>query len=1035
MLFWTKKKLALQIYQKQTGYWALASDSSVLMSFLEKTEAKEMKKKIEPALQEWDGTGNVLDYLYDAEKYYIYDLCVDAREKYRASERYNFVDGLVKGQQIDILLAPVNSIEEMVVNGEFVNTAFGIYLSDKWNIVHLPSGKVYAEGLEKEQAVKLIEAFMHYNDKMCWGTVQSHFDFYANQDMFNTLVAIKRDIELNKYIDYSEYAWGPEWNEFMAKWNKLFGIEYFADLIKRWKRDAYELKNSDDSRSIERILNDQKHIVLKGPSGVGKSTIVEYLAEALYLLGLMPENKCVEITRRDLAPTSTGSVESKLNEFIQEAEGGILFIDEAYSLKSANSNEDMQLVLDGLLDVLGGRRGTIVVVLAGYSYDMEKLLDSNEGLRSRFTSKNIIELKEMTPDELGEFFVSEIENMGYEVERGLGEKASLMFYNMRKANKLNGNLRSVKGVIEELRDINRDLIVSGVRDKYAFDAELLTKLKRVPVTNQDRKMIQHEAKKRMDGLYGLEGVKRDVQERMDILDSIRIEREEKSWLDDDVEKVNLNMMIVGEPGTAKTEIAEIMGEYLKGSGFLKNGNFYKVVRDDLVGQYIGDTALKTKEVLKKATGSILFIDEAHNLAEGGENDFGKEALRTVMEYVYANSGDIACILAVYPDKLDKLYSVDPGIKSRFREPILLGNYTPYEIIQIMKNVLKKNKLELSEEVLSALEIEVRNFGERNNNIFDGNGRWAVETAKTILEKKRVKAVIEVEDIRKIFNAKSGIISVDEKRQEGQKDLLRETWDKLDQLEGMENVKKQFKDMETKLRIQKAKQEKGIPVRPLRLHASIEGDSGVGKTTIAEIYSSLLWGMGYLSKGTLCQVTKKDLAKNTLEETTDALKQSVAKAKGGVLFLDEAYGLATDSMGHEVIRELLPYLEEKDWAFVMAGYKQDMEALYEANEGLRSRIGSIFTLDSYNYETIGNIVIKQLNHYKWEDGVKEALFSGLQMYESKFGSFDGNGRWAVDFAEKIEGEQEIRLGNETELTNDSYILIKEIDITKALNSNL
>lgn len=1012
MLFWPRKKLALQIFQKQTGYWAVASQSSILLSFPTKGEAKEMKKKIEPYLQEWNGEGNVLDYIYAAKKHNLYDLCVETREKYRASERYNFVDGKSNGQQIDILLAPVNSIEEVTVKGTFINVAFAIYSSNKWNIVHLPSGRVYVEGVEKEQALRLIDAFMHYDDKMQWGTVQSHFDYIADKNIKEVFKSIKQDIILNKEVEYIEYEWGADWKVFMSKWNALFGTKVFDKLLEDWKYDAEMLRTR--RQLVYESNNNEKHLVVKGPSGVGKTTMIKHLAEALYLLGLAPSNKCIEVTRRDLSASSPGEMHDKIDEFVLEANGGVLIFDEIYKLSQEDySEEKMRLIVDRLLSLMHGEGGDVVVVLSGLPHEIDEFLNDNEELKEQF--ENVIDMKELSKEELSEYFIDQAEKDGFVVESTLTEKISLMFENMKKANKLSNNLKSVDEVYKEIVKIQQRLSINNSELKNVINEKVIKEVKRFRIDNQEMKDLQVEAKEELEKLYGLESVKEKIRGLMDTLEQVSAKQRDCSWLDKEPVKPNLLYMLEGHPGTAKTKIAKIMGKYLKGSGFLENGEFYKVNRADLIGEYIGHTSKKTMEVLEKAKGGVLFIDEAHNLAEGGENDYGKEALRLVMEYVYEHCHEMVCILAVYPDKREKLFSVDPGIKSRFSNRIELGNYTPLEIVYILKSELLYyelyHELKLGDGIAEEIEKEVRNYGKRNKGFYDGNARWSVELAKKIYFEYGKNNNLVIHDVHRIVRGLDGYSEVDKSRLEGRKDILMNAWEELDKMHGMEGLKKQFKEMEAVLKIQEIKKEKGMEVEPFKLHATFLGASGVGKSTVARIYGKLLSGLGLLSRGDLYEIAVSDITTGDLAANVKSLKEWIQKSKGSVLFLDEAYGLASSHYGQEIIRELLPYLERNDWAFVMAGYEEKIEEVFQCNEGLKSRIGSHFMLDSYGPQEICAFVLKGLSEYTLREGTEIALMEYLSDYYESHGEFNGNVRWAEEYKKKIVLAQEARLSRE------------------------
>ncbi|WP_460282477.1 AAA family ATPase, partial [Bacillus luti] len=576
-------------------------------------------------------------------------------------------------------------------------------------------------------------------------------------------------------------------------------------------------------------------------------------------------------------------------------------------------------------------------------------------------------------------------------------------------------IHSVNEVYKEIVKIQQRLSINDSEMDNKINEQVIKGVKRFRIGDQEIKTLQMEAKKELDNLYGLENAKERIKGLMETLEDVREQQRECSWLDKEPVRPNLLFMLEGNPGTAKTKIGKIMGKYIKGSGFLESGDFHKVNRADLIGEYIGHTSKKTMEILEKAKGGVLFIDEAHNLAEGGENDFGKEALRLVMEYVYENRHDMVCILAVYPHKKEKLLAVDPGIKSRFSNRVELGNYTPLEILQILTNELLyyelNHGLKLGDGILDEIEKEVRSYGKRNKDFYDGNARWAVELAEKIYLDSRKKKNLVIHDIHRIVRELDGHVSVDKSRLEGRKDILHNAWEELNKMHGMEGLKKQFKEMEAVLKIQEIKKENGMEVEPVKLHATFLGASGVGKSTVARIYGKLLSGLGLLSRGDLYEIAVSDITTGDLAANVKSLKEWIEKSKGSVLFLDEAYGLASSHYGQEIIRELLPYLEKNDWAFVMAGYEEKIEEVFRCNEGLKSRIGRHFMLDSYGPQEICAFVLKGLSEYTLREGTEIALMEYLSGYYESHGEFNGNVRWAEEYKKKIVLAQEARLSRE------------------------
>jgi len=155
------------------------------------------------------------------------------------------------------------------------------------------------------------------------------------------------------------------------------------------------------------------------------------------------------------------------------------------------------------------------------------------------------------------------------------------------------------------------------------------------------------------------------------------------------ETPTLHMSFTGNPGTGKTTVARMMAGLLHRLGYVRKGHLVSVTRDDLVGQYIGHTAPKTKDVLKKAMGGVLFIDEAYYLYKpDNERDYGQEAIEILLQVMENNRDDLVVIMAGYADKMDKFFSANPGFRSRIAHHIDFPDYTDEELLQIANSMLK-----------------------------------------------------------------------------------------------------------------------------------------------------------------------------------------------------------------------------------------------------------------------------------------------------------------------------------------------------------
>ncbi|MGH8671244.1 MAG: CbbX protein, partial [Burkholderiales bacterium] len=169
---------------------------------------------------------------------------------------------------------------------------------------------------------------------------------------------------------------------------------------------------------------------------------------------------------------------------------------------------------------------------------------------------------------------------------------------------------------------------------------------------------------------------------------------------------SLHMCFTGNPGTGKTTVAMRMAEILHRLGYVREGHLVAVTRDDLVGQYIGHTAPKTKEVLKKAMGGVLFIDEAYYLYRPeNERDYGQESIEILLQVMENNRDDLVVILAGYKDKMDRFFQSNPGMSSRIAHHLDFPDYTPDELLVISKLMLESQQYRFS----SAAEAAFREY--------------------------------------------------------------------------------------------------------------------------------------------------------------------------------------------------------------------------------------------------------------------------------------------------------------------------------------
>lgn len=173
-----------------------------------------------------------------------------------------------------------------------------------------------------------------------------------------------------------------------------------------------------------------------------------------------------------------------------------------------------------------------------------------------------------------------------------------------------------------------------------------------------------------------------------------------------IEQQVYHMVFKGNPGTGKTTVARIVGRIFKEMGIVSKGHLIEVERADLVGEFIGHTAQKTRDLIKRALGGVLFIDEAYSLARGGEKDFGKEAIDCLTKAMEDSKNDFICILAGYIDEMDTFLQVNPGLPSRFPIQITFENYSVDELLLIAEHMVQSKQYALSHSAKEKLRVHI-----------------------------------------------------------------------------------------------------------------------------------------------------------------------------------------------------------------------------------------------------------------------------------------------------------------------------------------
>ena len=234
---------------------------------------------------------------------------------------------------------------------------------------------------------------------------------------------------------------------------------------------------------------------------------------------------------------------------------------------------------------------------------------------------------------------------------------------------------------------------------------------------EEKKPDFDELMAQLDSLVGLDDVKKDIKNLMNLVKVRRLRKENGL----PIPPMSLHMVFMGNPGTGKTTVARIISGLYAAIGVLEKGQLIEVDRSGLVAGYVGQTALKTQEVIKSALGGVLFIDEAYSLASGGENDFGREAIETILKAMEDHRDELIVVVAGYDGPMEKFINSNPGLQSRFNKYFYFPDYNGEQLLYIFKGQCKKNGYTLTEEAEAEAKATFEELYENRGENF-GNGR-------------------------------------------------------------------------------------------------------------------------------------------------------------------------------------------------------------------------------------------------------------------------------------------------------------------------
>ena len=522
----------------------------------------------------------------------------------------------------------------------------------------------------------------------------------------------------------------------------------FDDIIEHLRDIAYSVNYElEEGHSVYHMP--LSPLIVAGNTGTGKTTIFRLMGDLYYRLHVVSSREPIMISSDALMSTYMNGGKEETKKVINEAREGnrLLIVDECHQLLNGTDNRTGKEIIQTFLAPMTDDNKPLRVIFGIYEANLDQFLNLDPGFGNRFDanrmggrSRNIIHLHDYTGEELYQIFLKMAESKGYKTTDELNaivENYCKALYEHRTTN--SGNARQIKNFID-------DMIITHKQQLNSTNRKLLD------VDDLAPDIISR---------YSPESMEQELERLTSMLEKIDHERVGNGELKDEIKRLIKTAIFnkkfpqrakviepghyffKGNPGAGKTTSVEMLERYLRELGLLTR-KYRKHGASDLVAGYIGQTALKTREVLESGFGCITLIDEAYILADQREGAFSREAIAELVRFMddeqYRRNSCL--IFAGYPGDMDGLYKINPGLKSRIKE-ITFPDYSTEECIEIFKYMASKDQIEVEEDAQAKVNDIIAIIHEENE---FANGRTIRELYGAIVERVQDRIINATEEL-------------------------------------------------------------------------------------------------------------------------------------------------------------------------------------------------------------------------------------------------------------------------------------------------
>lgn len=733
------------------------------------------------------------------------------------------------------------------------------------------------EGLTDEGEYTMIVSFLGkviLNLVFAIGKQDVPYDFEQE-----TASANSRIQEVKKFLnDYSK----KDKDEIMDRLYRMVGLRKVKEEITRIVEYA-EFVRLRKTHGFDACFS-PIHLIFAGSPGTGKSTVANMVGELFKVLGLLSNGKVYHFKRRDFVQEGAAVEEQLVRRALQTSYGGVLYIEEAGDLFHEGEEEDRGIAALGILhSILLHEKPEVLVILEDGEDEINYLLNMLPDLKKVFTK--YLYFENYTPDELMDITRSKLKKLQYRFTPAAEEK----FYKQLQMACVDkeedfGNGHYIDEKLEEAARQMAKRLISQKQGEYNKDELMLMEADDIvlPEAGDPNKSME-----KLNAMVGLGELKHSIAQHLNYVYFIR-ERQKHGFADI---LPPLNMVFSGNPGTGKTTVAKMMGEIYHAIGIVSRPNV--VIQDGR--NLAADTGIPPVQVsealVDMSTGGILYISQADVLLQ---TEYGK----VILEILLGNLSTEECenrivVLGCYPDKVDLLLKIYPGLAEFFPYRFNFTDYTPDELLKIAESKLKVKNYTFHPKAKNAfLELICKAYENRNKNF--GNVLLVEKIVELVIHNMsdRTMAIrrereltrqelttIRCEDIpANIFDLpKLNSDVFDEKE-------IHEALVELEQLVGQASIKKQIGDF---VELARHYSREGLKLsNKMSLQWCFTGNSAMGKGSVARIIARLYKAMGIISTCNVFTFKVERMIGLMENEAQNSIGEALVHSEGGILLFDE-----------------------------------------------------------------------------------------------------------------------------------------------------